>query len=100
MPNEDIKESISSENFKLKVENICYDVLRHRDMTFDEAQKIKEATQESISILINEHSNNCEKRRKEEIDRFWWKAGIAAAIFGPILVAISQVATYVIFHAK
>lgn len=100
MPNGDIKESISNENFKLKVENICYEVLKKRDMTFDEAQKIKEATQESIYILINEHANNCEKRRKAEIDRFWWKVGISAAIFGPVLVAVSQLITYFLFRSK
>jgi len=88
---------MDGETFKLKVEKICYDVFNERDVTYKETKIIKEALAESTSLLIAQHANACEKRRKDDSDRMWHKVYIIMFIISVFILGANSLISYFFF---
>jgi len=59
--------SKDDELFRLRVEEIVYNVLRNRDLTVAEVVRIKEAIQSSIELILNKHGEELTETMKDEI---------------------------------
>jgi len=53
--------------FRLKVSEIVYSVLKERDLTINEVNKIKQAIKESLDLVFAQHAIECRSQRDKEV---------------------------------